>query len=314
MRIIAVEEHFSTREFYDYMKSNSGKHRITSNVAALTDVGEGRIAEMNKYEISLQVLSVSQTCAEYLETVHGADWARTCNDELASIVKEKPDRYAGLAALPLENPAAAAEELERAVGKLGLKGAALHSHFRDDYFDDKKYWVIFKKAQDLIVPIYLHPMQPSGAMIKPYLAYPGLERAMAGYGAETHLHALRLILSGLFDEYPYLKIILGHMGEALPFWQWRIENILAKQRNALPHKRKVSEYLKDNFYYSTSGMCSVPSLMCTYMTSGADNLMFAVDYPHELTEPAIKFMEAAPICPAEKEKIYFRCELLPHSF
>jgi predicted TIM-barrel fold metal-dependent hydrolase len=306
LKIIAVEEHFYTESFYQYLVSKSDKltRKFPASIALLKELGDSRLKEMDKYGITTQVLSLSQPGVEDLELAEGIEWARRTNDDVGAWAKKYPERYIGFASLPVQDPKAAADELQRCVTKVGLKGATIHSHYQNDYFDQKKYRVIFDTAVRLNVPIYIHPMQPSTDMIKPYLAYPGLERAMAGYGADTFLCALRMILSGIFDEYPKLHIILGHLGEALPFWQWRVENIFSRQRNAPKLNRKISEYLKDNFYYSTSGMFSVPALMGVYMTSGADNILFAVDYPHEFNEPAIKFMEAAPICPSDKEKIY----------
>jgi len=171
-----------------------------------------------------------------------------------------------------------------------------------NYLDNKKYWPIFKTAEKLDVPVFIHPREPSPDMIKPYMAYPWLFGAVWGYGAEVGLHAMRLICSGLFDEFPKLKIILGHMGEGIPFWLWRIDN--QWKMTGINIKKRPSEYFKENFFLSTSGMCSNPALMCAYMELGADNIMFAVDYPIESTEEAVSFMDSASICASDKEKIY----------
>ncbi len=314
MKKIAIEEHFYTQDYVNYLASknywkppelqNQRGPYVPGDTKRLIDIEGERMQKMDKAGINMQVLSLSVPGVEDWDEPDAINWARKTNDELSQVAKKHPDRFAGFAALPISYPKAAAEELERAVKVLGLKGAKVQSHAKGEFFDDRKYWAVFKKAQSLNVPIYLHPREPAPDMITPYLAFKGLEGAMAGFGAGTSLHALRLILSGLFDEYPRLKIILGHLGEALPFWQWRLDNMWPRKPNPNNIKRKISEYLKDNFYFTTSGMFSVPSLMCVYMISGADNILFAVDYPMEIIEQAVSFMEAAPICDSDKEKIY----------
>jgi 2,3-dihydroxybenzoate decarboxylase len=305
MKIIAVEEHFGTSEYYRYSRPMMFEpiRENPDNIRKQVDIGQGRLREMDEAGINMQVLSLGMPGVEVFDTSDGIIWAKKTNDELAKLIKEQPDRFAGVAALPAQDPVAAADELERAVSKLGLKGAQINSHVRGEYLDDRKFWIIFQKAEKLEVPVYIHPKDPSPDMVKPYKAYPGLELALLGFGAEVHLHVLRLIFSGLFDEFPRLKIVIGHMGEALPYWLWRIDNHFNRTNMVQKLKRKPSEYFKDNFFITTSGMFWQPALLCAYLTLGADNILFAVDYPYESNEIAVQFIKAAPICDSDKEKI-----------
>ena len=327
MKKITVEEHFAIQEQFDTVEAIiNGKYpflevaqeekmldrelpflyptrnRETAN--KLLDIGEGRISEMNRDGIDMQVLSLVSPGVQVFDAATGTAIAKIANDRLAKAVRKYPERFAGLASIAPQNPFEAAKELERAVKELGLKGALINSHTKGEYLDDKKYWVIFEVAERLGVPIYIHPRCPSPDMIKPYLAYPRLHTAMLGFSAEVSLHAMRLICSGVFDQYPKLTIILGHLGEALPYWLWRIDNMW--QMRAFPNrpKRLPSEYFQDNFYISTSGMFWEPPLLCACMAMGADRILFAVDYPIESNEKAVRFMETVSISKSDKEKIY----------
>ena len=337
MKRIAVEEHGSTREYSAYLQSCAStgiprievvadekgvkhtRHWLTSEVymtstvdvskqEARGDLGnvELRLREMDEAGIDMQVLSVGNPISKEPDPAAAVAWAAKINDDLARLVNRYPDRFAAFARVTWTDPVAAAAELKRAVTELGLKGAKVDSHVNGEYLDDPKFWPVFAKAAELDVPIYVHPREPSLDMIKPFLAYPGLPFAMWGYAAETSLHAIRLICSGLFDEFPNLKIILGHMGEGLPFWLWRLDNMWRKSQMVEQRKKIPSEYFKDNFFVSTSGMFSQPALMCTYLALGADNILFAVDYPSESAVEAVQFMDAVPICADDKEKIYHR--------
>lgn len=332
MKKIALEEHFSTEAHMSCLRSRTGYPRIEtiedekhnkverilrSEVSAmvvspkliesLLDLGPGRISEMDEAGIDMQVLCTAGPSVEEFDVETGTAMAQEVNDEVARAIDSYPERFAGFATLMLKDPHAAAVELERAVRKLGLKGAKINSHVGGEYLDDRKYWEVFEVAEKLGVPIYLHPKEPGPDMVKPYAVYPELLTAMWGFAADTGLHAMRLICSGLFDTHPGLKIILGHLGEAIPFWLWRIDNHWAKRRARGSHnmkfKRKPSDYFKDNFFVTTSGMFCQRALQNTYMTLGADRILFAVDYPWESNEEAVRFIEDAPICDDDKEKI-----------
>jgi 2,3-dihydroxybenzoate decarboxylase len=185
----------------------------------------------------------------------------------------------------------------------------INSHIRGEYLDDRKYWVIFERAEKLNVPLYIHPRQPSPDMIKPFLTYPELASPAWGFAAETGLHAMRLICSGVFDKHPNLKIVLGHLGEALPWWLWRLDSrwiVVGREEGAAPPlaQKKPSQYIKENFYVTTSGMLWHPALQCCYSALGADRILFAVDHPYESSRDAVQFLDTASICDGDKEKIY----------
>ena len=334
MKRIAVEEHFVARCYMDYLRSRKDYPRleiieddrhgkierichsplitrarypdVTNRVA---DLGEGRLSHMNDAGIDMQVLSMAFPREELLDRSDAITMARAVNDEIHEVTKKNPDRFAGFSTLTRHDPDEAAREFERAVKKLGLKGAFFTSHFNGEYLDDEKYLVILEAAARLNAPIYLHPREPSPDMIKPYLDYPMLARTMLGFAAEASLHAMRLICSGVFDRLPNLKIILGHLGEALPFWLWRMDNVWVNERViSVPHNKKLeklpSQYIKDNFFVTTSGMFWEAALMCVLLALGAERILFAVDYPFEFSEEAVQFLEKAPISISDKEKIY----------
>jgi 2,3-dihydroxybenzoate decarboxylase len=277
----------------------------TPPVGGMLDVDEGRLKEMDRSGIDMEVLSFPGVI-ESLDPSDGIQICKRANDELAKITRQHPDRFAGFAALPIPAPAEAALELERSVKDLGLKGALIHPNMRTgDYVDDPKYWAIFEMAEKLAVPIYLHPGAPSADMIKPFLTYPLLSGSIWGFAADAGLRIMRLIFSGVFDKYPDLKIIIGHMGEALPFWLWRIDNRwqeLDASKRRIP--KKPSHYVKENIFVTTSGVFSAAPLLCTYLELGADRILFAVDYPFESNLKAVQFMDTAPICDSDREKIY----------
>jgi 5-carboxyvanillate decarboxylase len=328
MKKIAVEEHFYTEEYLDHMRSILEKTYPVQEViqeepflaheavvlspsnpnadiqrSKCVDIGEGRLREMDEAGVDMQVLSFGSPGPQALDAATGTRIAKKINDKLSEVVKKYPKRFAGWACLAPQSPGEAADELERAVRKLGLKGAYINSHVKGEYLDDKKYWVIFERAEKLGVPIYIHPRLPAPDILKPYLDYPLLELAMLGFGAEVALHAMRLICSGVFDEYPRLNIVLGHLGEALPFWLWRLDNMWQRSPLSSQRKRKPSQYIKDNFFITTSGMFWYPPLLCCCLGVGADRILFATDYPMEVTKEAVQFIETAPISDSDREKI-----------
>jgi predicted TIM-barrel fold metal-dependent hydrolase len=313
MKKIAVEEHFFTQTYVDYKNAKMKTEHVIARPGEIDeciDVDAGRLKAMDDAGIDMQVLSFSSPGVEGIENTEDAiAMARKTNDELAAIIKRHPTRYAGFATIACHDPKAAADELKRAVKELGLCGVKINSHIRGEYLDDPKYWIVFETAEKLGVPVYLHPRSPSPQIIKPYLTYPVLATSVWGFAAEVGLHAMRLICSGLFDKYPGLQIILGHLGEALPFWLWRVDNhrwesFGLKDPLAPNVKRKLSDYIKENFYVTTSGNFFMPAFMCAYMALGADRIMFAVDHPMESSKEAVDIVEKAPICDIDKEKIF----------
>jgi predicted TIM-barrel fold metal-dependent hydrolase len=328
MKKIDVEAHFYTRGFQEYLRTRKEIPREESYKGSirlwyapniwephgaaienrLLDLAEGRIKAMDEAGIDMQVLSLSTPGCEQFSPADGIALAKKVNDELSKVIERYPDRFVGLATLAPQSPSEAADELERAVQKLGLKGAKVHSHIGDTYLDDQRYWVIFEKSEKLGVPIYLHPMTPSSSMVTPYASYGfALAGPSLGFGAETALQAMRLIYSGIFDKYPGLKIILGHLGEGLIFWIDRIDFVFRKMwmhKEVQPKIKKLpSDYIRNNFMISTSGMFTLPAFMCALLAVGADRILFAVDYPYEKCEEAVRFIENAPISERDKEKI-----------
>jgi len=332
MKRIAIEEHFSTKEHLEQLglilrkeypiqeivEAEGQLHvelrwlstppsSLTGGLALsnrIVEIGEERIKDMEEAGIDMQILSLVSPGVQAFDAATGTDMARKINDGLCKVVKKYPKKFAGLASIAPQDPTGAAAELERAVKELGLKGASINSHTRGEYLDDRKYRIVFEKAERLGVPIYIHPRSPSPDMAKPYLTYPVLATAMSGFAAEVSIHALRLIVSGLFDEHPQLKIIIGHLGEALPFWLWRLDDRwLRAAPSGMSVKKKPSQYIKDNFFITTSGNFSVSAFLCAYLELGAERMLFAVDYPMESNKEAVQFMEGLPICDSDKEKV-----------
>ena len=267
-----------------YLNNPSERTRLVAE--RLEDLGDRRLADMTATGIAMQILSLTSPGVQIFDAPTAVSLARAANDELAVAVAAHPMRYAGLAAIAPQNPAEAAKELERGVRALGLKGAIVNSHTHGEYLDDPKYWDIFAAAEALDVPIYLHPNTPPNAMIKPFLDR-GLDGAVFGFAVETGLHALRIVVSGAFDRFPGLRIVLGHLGEGLPYWLFRIDfmhgaSVRSGRYGSQPElKRKVSEYLRENFYYTTSGMAWAPPIRYVQDVVGMDRVMYAMDYPYQ---------------------------------
>jgi 2,3-dihydroxybenzoate decarboxylase len=282
----------------------------------LIDLGPMRLAEMDATGIDMQILSIASPGVQVFDHAKAADLAKKTNDRMAEAIATHPDRFTGLAAVAPQNPREAARELERAVQNLGLKGALINSHTKGEYLDDPKFWPIFETAQGLDVPVYIHPREPSPQMLEPYLER-GIQSAGWGFAAETGLHTVRLLVSGVFDEFPGLKIILGHMGEMIPYWLPRIDGLGQRDHWAPGSnngktrrlKKLPSEYFKNNFFITTSAADSAawhPAFMLAYEVLGADRILFAVDYPFGSGEGSVAFLDTAPIPDSDKEKIYHR--------
>jgi predicted TIM-barrel fold metal-dependent hydrolase len=230
--------------------------------------------------------------------------ARDANDRLSQAIKQHPKRFAGFAALPAADPKAAADELERCVTTLGFKGAMIHSHQQGEFLDAKKYWPMWERAAKLDVPIYLHPALPAAPLVNSYFeGYEELARAPWGFAVDTSCHFLRLVFSGLFDAYPNLKVILGHLGEMLPFAMHRLNDhsIAAAKRRGL--KKEPIQYLRDNMIVTTSGNWFEPAFVCTLLALGADNILFAIDWPYESNKVGMEFFRKLSISDADKAKI-----------
>ena len=275
----------------------------------LGDIGAGRLADMDGAGIAMQVLLLSSPGVQLFEAGEARDLAQLANDHLADAVRSHPDRFAGLAAIPPQDPAFAARELERAVKSLGLKGAVINSHTAGHYLDEAPYRPILEAAAALQVPIYIHPRAPSPQMVGPYLDY-GMVGAIWGYAAETSAHALRLIFSGVFDQLPQLRIVIGHMGEGIPFFLDRLDTHYAagggRGLGSKPLSRPPSEIFRDHFTITTSGMNWGPALRLALETLGPDRVMFAADYPFENARAAVARIDALELDPNTLASVYHR--------
>jgi predicted TIM-barrel fold metal-dependent hydrolase len=301
--VIALEEHYYDRELVATFDGPEGRAPETRR--RLDDLGDLRIKEMDEAGIDVQVISHGAPSTQRLDAETAVRLARNVNDRLAQAIAAYPDRFAAFAALPTPDPKAAADELERTVTQLGFKGAMVHGLTNGVFFEDKRFWPIFERAQALDVPLYVHPAVPHSAVVEvyyqDYLAdFPTLRTAAWGFTVETATQGIRLVLSGVFDSYPDVKIILGHMGEGLPFLLWRIDHALSR-----PGNRSVSfrEQFSQHFYITTSGNFSTPALLCSMMELGVDRILFSVDWPFVPNIPGTKWMNELQLSAEDKIKI-----------
>lgn len=276
--------------------------------ARIQDLGERRIADMDATGIDKQVLALTAPGVQIFSAAEGTALAREANDQLADGIRRHPDRFAGIAAIAPQDALAAAKELERAVKQLGLRGAVINSHTHHEYLDDPKFWPIFEAAEALSVPIYLHPTTPSKRLIEPFLER-GLDGAIYGFGVETGLHLMRIIANGVFDRFPKLQIIAGHLGEALPFWMSRMDfmhgaSVRSGRERTLKLARRPSEYLQHNVYATTSGMAWTPAIMFVREVMGPDRVFYAMDYPYQFVGDEVRIQDNLPITLAEKRQFF----------
>jgi 2,3-dihydroxybenzoate decarboxylase/5-carboxyvanillate decarboxylase len=273
---------------------------------ALLDLEEQRIRDMDDNGVDIQLLLLTAPGVQMFDADTATDLAKIANDRLAELIARHPTRFAGLASFAPQSPKRAAKEMERAMRELKLNGFVVNSHTNGEYLDDPKYWPVLEAAEALDGCIYIHPRAPAEGLAAPFRHY-GMDAATWAYGVETGTHALRMILSGLFDRFPKLKICLGHMGEAVHFWLWRIDymNVRAQSEGRAPKlKLKPSEYFKRNFVITTSGQESHLALDFSIKALSADNVMWAIDYPYQPSAPAVAFMDSAPISDVDKAKVY----------
>ena len=303
--IIALEEHYWDRNLAVHFTGREGK-RLSEVERRLQDRGELRVREMDEAGIDMQVLSHGASGTQKLAPEIAVPLARQTNDRLHRFVASNPKRFAAFADLPTPDPKAAADELERAVDKLGFKGAMLHGLTSGtEFVDEKKFWPIFERAQALDVPIYIHPSFPHRAVtVAYYQAYaqkfPELLGPALGFTVETLTQGIRLVLSGVFDTYPRLKIIMGHLGEGLPFLLWRIDQALSRPGN---QGLSFCAIFREHFYVTTSGNFSTPALICTMMEMGTDRILFSVDWPFVSNALGTTWLQEVPLCREDKAKI-----------
>jgi 5-carboxyvanillate decarboxylase len=326
---IATEEAWATQEMIDlYLKlletrsctdpgfislwghyASGRSERAVTVLERLLDVGERRLGDMDVAGIDKQLLLLTSPGVQVFDAATAVAVAANSNDQVSEIVRNKPDRFAALAAIAPQDPQAAAKELERSVNRLKLKGAVINSHTLGELLADRKFWPIFEAAAALNVPVYLHPNTPPKDMIGPLLQY-GLDGAIYGFAVECGMHVLALITSGVFDRFPELRLVVGHLGEGLPFWMFRLDfmhraQVTAKRYKCLqPLQRKVSDYLRENIYFTTSGMAWEPAVMFTRSVVGADRVLYAMDYPYQYVPEEVVAMERLPLTVPEKAAFF----------
>ncbi|MCR0983338.1 amidohydrolase family protein [Roseomonas populi] len=303
---IALEEHFMIPSMEAYWRptvEDLPPARLQDVHARLSDFGESRLASMDAAGIARAVLSLAgpgvQAERDPATAIRAAQGA---NDALAEQIARRPDRYSGFAHLPMQDGKAAADELERCVTQLGLVGALVNGQTDGLYLSDEKYEPFWERAAALGAPVYIHPNDPPA----PYGGWADekiLSRAMWGWTVETATHALRLVTGGTFDRHPKAQVILGHMGETLPFLLWRLDSRIKLYKQDRPLKRAPSDYIRENIAVTTSGQCAAEPLLCTLASLGEDRVMFAVDYPFEEAEVAGSFLDAVPVSDAVRERI-----------
>jgi predicted TIM-barrel fold metal-dependent hydrolase len=309
---ITIEEHFAFEGTLAGAEFLHGKSQFWPILKRqLVDLHEERIEKMDKLGIEFAILSLNAPAVQAMTNKKEAvELARRANDYLAEQVAKRPDRYAGFATLPMLDPEASAREFTRCVCELGFKGALVNGFAHKEgveqsavYYDEPQYWPFWEQVEKLDVPFYLHPRDPITSQQHMYNGHPWLLTAAWAFGVETGTHALRLMCSGLFDKYPNLKIIIGHLGEGLTFSMWRVDHATRRDPRGIKALKKPSEYFRTNFYLSTSGNFHTLSLQSALAEIGADHMLFACDYPYEKMEQAAEWFDTASISENDRLKI-----------
>ncbi|HUI60055.1 MAG TPA: amidohydrolase family protein [Steroidobacteraceae bacterium] len=318
LRLIGVEEHFSIPEIVGAMRA---AHRTFSddldiqNLYAvpasdlemteqgLVDFERKRLADMDRTGVSMQILSLTAPGVQVFAPDTAVEFARLANDRVAEIVKRHPERFAALTALAPQDTARAVAEMQRGIQQLQFNGFIINSHTHNEYLDVPKFWPILEAAEALDRPIYIHPRAPSVGMAAPMTDY-NLSGALWGFGMEAGTHAVRLMISGALDRFPKLKIVLGHMGEAVPFWLARLDTNAAPGSDSRQKNQMLpSEYFRRNFWIATTGVLDPLALQYCIQKIGADRILWSTDYPYAPAAPAAAFIAKAPISDTERQQI-----------
>jgi len=305
MRTITLEEHYASPAFME--GPGRDLEHSARLVEQLCDLDDRRIADMDAAGIDVQVLSLTAPGVEQLDAPEAVALARQANDHLAEAVRRHPSRFAGFAALPTSAPEIAADELERTIREHGFKGALINGHSRGRYLDDPFFWPILERAEALQVPLYLHPTPPPRPVLESYYAgfapevMAQLTRGAWGWHIETAIHVLRLILGGAFDRFPNLQLVIGHLGETLPFMLPRLDSRLPTDVTKLA--RPISAYLRENLHYTFAGFNWTPTFLNLLLEVGVDRIMFSADYPYSSMAQARTFLDQLLVSPADKERI-----------
>jgi 5-carboxyvanillate decarboxylase len=264
---------------------------------------------MDAAGIARQVISLTCPGTQILDRDRAVAMATLANDQLGEACRRHPDRFSGLTAVAPQDPEVAAAEIGRGVHDLGFKGVIINSHTQGEYLDNPKFWPILEAAEALDTPVYLHPNTPPKSMIGPLLEA-GLDSAIYGFAVETGMHLLRIITAGLFDRFPRLRMVVGHLGEALPFWLYRLDFMHAAQvaagryESMKPIQRRPSDYLRSNVWVTTSGMPWAPAIMFCREVLGADRVMYAMDYPYQYVPEEVTMQDRLPLDAAAKRAFF----------
>jgi predicted TIM-barrel fold metal-dependent hydrolase len=308
MKKIALEEHFLLEEVHEYFKiltKGVSSESFEKVLPKFWDLDAGRLADMDRMGIERSILSCFNYGSVQLDpdTARAVEMARRMNDLLAERIRAHPDRFSGFAALALQDVGAAVEEFRRCVTELGFHGAMVNGHTRGEYLDEKKYWPLWAAAEELDVPIYLHPWSSPADQLKAYEGYPDILGPTWNWTVETATHALRIICSGVFDAYPKATLILGHMGELLPYHMERFDQ---GWQFYAGHKAKhpITYYMRNNLFITTSGNVSPTSLVGALMSLGADRILFSTDYPFDQGPAFLQVLESAILSEADREKVF----------
>ena len=290
-----------------YMSSPS--ERAQHIMRCLTDLDQVRLQHMDDAGIDHQVIALTAPGVQVMDKATAVSFARIANDMLADAVKRHPTRFTGMIAVAPQDPVAAAKEIERGVNQLGMHSVIINSHTQGAYLSDPKFWDIFAAAEQHNVPIYLHPNSLPRNMIDSFQDC-GLDGAIYGFGVETGLHALRIITAGVFDRFPKLQMVIGHMGEALPFWAYRLDYMhgatVRSQRYASvkPLQKKPSDYLRENFTITNSGVAWEPAIKFSQAVLGVDRVMYAMDYPYQYAASEVIAMDNMTMSAEDKFKFF----------
>jgi predicted TIM-barrel fold metal-dependent hydrolase len=306
---IALEEHFALEETLRDELYKVWFAAWDDMRRRLLELGDLRIVEMDKHGIEWSILSLHNPAVQGVpEADKAIALAQRANDVLAEAIAKRSDRFKGFAALPMQDPDAAIVELNRCVKELGFVGANVNGFSEVGeagavvYLDDKRYEAFWAEVEKLDVPFYLHPRDPvSHEAI--YEGHPWFRGSAWAFGAETSLHALRLMASGLFDRHPKVNVILGHLGEGLPYMIWRVDHRVARTPRGIPAKKKMADYLRENFFHTTSGNFRTQSMIDAMLEVGSDRILFSVDYPFEDVDEASEWFDDSPISETDRLKI-----------
>jgi len=303
---ITLEEHFALAEtFTNTMRFSNGLAEDLRR--RLMDLQGDRLKEMDRFGIEFAIQSLNSPAVQAVPDVAEAiEMARRANDMLADEVAKRPDRLAGFAALPMQDPEAAIEELTRCIRELAFVGANVNGFSQKGnsnthiYYDIPEYRPFWAAVEELAVPFYLHPRNPLTDQMPIFAGHPWFTNSPWAFALETAMHALRLMGSGLFDDHPKLKLVLGHLGERIPFDLWRLDHRIKKAPQGIPAKKTMRNYMCENVYLTTSGQFYDPPLHLTMHEVGVERIMFSVDYPFETTEDACTWFDGAELSESDR--------------